>query len=1108
MAHNFPPYTRRKSQSALEYIMTYGWAILIIIIVAGVLYSLGIFNPAASAGTSINGFSGVKVLSTAITSNELEVQLANEVGSPVTINYVNATYNSQTYTSFQCQQTSLATGGSTICAVFGTFGSPRTTAQVTVGYTSSGVFQSKYSSYGVVAANLVSSISNNPILAPTNVAYVGSWDGVISEINTTSNTLITSVGNTVWGGPSQMIFSSNGSLAYITDSWTTLGIFKVPGLQVVRKYWTNGCNHYGALSNNGEYFFNTVDCGNYIDITNLSSPNTYFDFETVTVGSNPETILNLNNVLYVLNRGSNSISLVGATNFTNFATINNIGDADSATYNMAYDSGNGNLYITNDNDNYNNISIVSTTSKQLVGGINSIGQNTQYGVLSPNGKLLYITDSCDSRSGNCGKLSILNLSNYAVIKNILVGSEPLGVAVDSSTGDIWVANFNSNTVMVINPTTYSIITTVSGFNGPMDVVVDGGSAYVTNYNTNTVSVVSTSSYSITATLTVGSNPRRLAVSPVNSSKIYVANWGSNTLSVINTVNNAVGTIGNLHSCGNPDSIAFAPNKNTAYVACWNNNVMEIINTSTDSWSVEVSGIETLNGGGLDAITVSPDGNYVYIGNWGNNPAQLVKIFTANNSVAKREIVSTSLSYLLFSSDGSKLYALFDWDPVANLVTYNPSTLQIISTIGGFFDPYGIAISPNNKYLAVANTANEGASIVNLSSGAVVTVSDRWGGTYWAVFSPDSKFAYFSSGWDLMRVSLSNYSTESLFTGSSSGPLTISPDGKYLYEQLGAGTDAYNYPHGGTVTISLNPFQVVNTTFQVGITPNGLAVSPDGSHLYIDNHDGSGFAILNTLTNQVMYNEIDPFPPNNPWAVVSVGNIAYSAIESANYGSLNNSGGIAIINLSSDTSIGSIQGLGESITSLAISSDGQTLYAISRAPMTPTNGSYQSELYTVSIATKTVTNKMIIPGCPYTMRLMPNGNQIVYADPCYNKVVFVSLSNYSVSNRISVACGAQSAAPTPDGKFIITADTCGYASIVNVSSRTDIYDISGLNDPQDVALTPNGAEAYFPDWNDNLVHVLNVTAAIAKSASPWIASIATPSSYLREVVAGSGTYADW
>ncbi len=35
----------KKGQSALEYLMTYGWALLILVIVGIALYSLGVFNP-------------------------------------------------------------------------------------------------------------------------------------------------------------------------------------------------------------------------------------------------------------------------------------------------------------------------------------------------------------------------------------------------------------------------------------------------------------------------------------------------------------------------------------------------------------------------------------------------------------------------------------------------------------------------------------------------------------------------------------------------------------------------------------------------------------------------------------------------------------------------------------------------------------------------------------------------------------------------------------------------------------------------------------------------------------------------------------------------------
>jgi hypothetical protein len=58
-----------KGQSALEYMMTYGWAILIIVIVAVILYSMGIFNPRASVTASSSGFSPFAVSAAVCGSN-------------------------------------------------------------------------------------------------------------------------------------------------------------------------------------------------------------------------------------------------------------------------------------------------------------------------------------------------------------------------------------------------------------------------------------------------------------------------------------------------------------------------------------------------------------------------------------------------------------------------------------------------------------------------------------------------------------------------------------------------------------------------------------------------------------------------------------------------------------------------------------------------------------------------------------------------------------------------------------------------------------------------------------------------------------------------------
>ena len=87
----------KRSQSALEYMMTYGWAILIIVIVAVILYSMGIFNPSSSITTTITGFQSLGVTQAAcinsVNNQILELYVTNNVGYPINLTKINVTGN-------------------------------------------------------------------------------------------------------------------------------------------------------------------------------------------------------------------------------------------------------------------------------------------------------------------------------------------------------------------------------------------------------------------------------------------------------------------------------------------------------------------------------------------------------------------------------------------------------------------------------------------------------------------------------------------------------------------------------------------------------------------------------------------------------------------------------------------------------------------------------------------------------------------------------------------------------------------------------------------------------------------------------------------------------
>ena len=117
----------RKAQSAMEYLMTYGWAILVVLIALGALFYLGVFNPKSgnvcqgsapisctdvrgtSAASGVNlefsvGVTGAATASVPVASATSPVLFVNEVSktctAPASVTALSAT--AQTKVSFTC----------------------------------------------------------------------------------------------------------------------------------------------------------------------------------------------------------------------------------------------------------------------------------------------------------------------------------------------------------------------------------------------------------------------------------------------------------------------------------------------------------------------------------------------------------------------------------------------------------------------------------------------------------------------------------------------------------------------------------------------------------------------------------------------------------------------------------------------------------------------------------------------------------------------------------------------------------------------------------------------------------------------------------------------
>jgi hypothetical protein len=106
----------KKLQAAMEYLMTYGWAILIIALALGVLYSLGVLNPGrlkpvmcmlpAPFSCQIGGFT---------TGGKLNITLSQGSGQTITLLGVACIDNQHVSSSNGLPDSNCNTGGNSTC---------------------------------------------------------------------------------------------------------------------------------------------------------------------------------------------------------------------------------------------------------------------------------------------------------------------------------------------------------------------------------------------------------------------------------------------------------------------------------------------------------------------------------------------------------------------------------------------------------------------------------------------------------------------------------------------------------------------------------------------------------------------------------------------------------------------------------------------------------------------------------------------------------------------------------------------------------------------------------------------------------------------------------
>ena len=80
----------KKSQAALEFIMTYGWAILVVLVAIGALAYFGVLNPDRFLPSKCTLSSGIACIDHKATATSLTIYIKNSLGVDINVDAVKA----------------------------------------------------------------------------------------------------------------------------------------------------------------------------------------------------------------------------------------------------------------------------------------------------------------------------------------------------------------------------------------------------------------------------------------------------------------------------------------------------------------------------------------------------------------------------------------------------------------------------------------------------------------------------------------------------------------------------------------------------------------------------------------------------------------------------------------------------------------------------------------------------------------------------------------------------------------------------------------------------------------------------------------------------------
>jgi YVTN family beta-propeller protein len=294
---------------------------------------------------------------------------------------------------------------------------------------------------------------------------------------------------------------------------------------------------------------------------------------------------------------------------------------------------------------------------------------------------------------NSGTVTIIDGSTLATT-DVNVGTLPVAVAVNSSTNKIYVSIYYTNSVTVIDGATLS--TTSISLNNPGIMTVDElrNKIYNVNQIDNTITVIDGATLS-TSVVSVGLAPSSVAVNAATN-KIYVPCYGSNSVTVVDGA--TLFTTAVATSQG-PEAVVVDQVTNKIYVSSISGGVTVIDGATLSTTTVAA-------GGWAFAITVNPVTNKIYVPSATGNNVTIIDGVTLSTTTVPAGNWPFNIAV---NSATNRIYVV---NNRSNSVTVIDGSNNAIANLAVGNSPTPVVVGPANNRTYIGNVTDNTVSVID------------------------------------------------------------------------------------------------------------------------------------------------------------------------------------------------------------------------------------------------------------------------------------------------------------------------------------------------------------------------------------------------------------